>query len=81
MALVIRLKRIGTKGKPFFRIVALDSRKKRDGKVLEYMGTYDPAKSGDNFNIAIDKVEAWMKKGAKLSETVESFYRKTKKLI
>ena len=79
MAVAIRLKRVGTKSKPFYRVVAVDLRKKRDGKVLEYMGTYSPAKSEDNFSISVEKIDAWVKKGAVLSETVASFYRKVKK--
>ena len=78
MAVVIRLKRMGTKGKPFFRVVAVDSRKKRDGKVLEYLGVYNPAKGKDNFDISVDKIDIWINKGATLSETVASFYRKAK---
>ena len=78
MAVAIRLKRFGTKSKPYFRVVAVDSHKKRDGKVLEYMGTYCPMKKGENFSVLIDKIEAWVKKGAVLSETVASFYRKSK---
>ena len=79
MAVTIRLKRVGTKGKPFYKVVAVDLRKKRDGKVLEYIGTYSPAKSRDNFNISIEKIDDWLKKGAVMSETVASFYRKVKK--
>ena len=78
MPLTIRLKRIGGKGKPFFRIVVVDSRKKRDGRVLEYLGTYKPVEGENNFNIMVDKIEAWVNKGATMSETVSSFYKKSK---
>ncbi len=79
MSLAIRLKRMGGKSKPFFRVVVVDSRKKRDGRVLEYLGTYRPVESGYNFDVKVDKIEAWISKGAAMSNTVASFYRKAKK--
>ena len=76
MAVVLRMTRRGAKKKPFYRIVAADSRSPRDGKFLEMLGTYDPLKSKNNIKIDTEKVTAWIKKGAKPSETVASLLKK-----
>ena len=76
MAVVLRMTRRGTKKKPFYRIVAADSRSPRDGKFLEMLGTYDPLKSENNIKIDAEKVASWIKKGAKPSETVASLLKK-----
>ena len=68
--------RRGAKKKPFYRIVAADSRSPRDGKFLEMLGTYDPLKSANNIKIDSEKVASWIKKGAKPSETVASLLKK-----
>jgi len=68
--------RRGTKKKPFYRIVAADSRSPRDGKFLEMLGTYDPLKSENNIKIDAEKANSWIKKGAKPSETVASLLKK-----
>ena len=76
MAVVLRMTRRGVKKKPFYRIVAADSRSPRDGKFLEMLGTYDPLKSENNIKIDTEKVSSWIKKGAKTSETVASLLKK-----
>ena len=76
MAVVLRMTRRGAKKKPFYRIVAADSRSPRDGKFLEMLGTYDPLKSENNIKIDSEKVTSWDKKGAKPSETVASLLKK-----
>ena len=76
MAVVLRMTRRGAKKKPFYRIVAADSRSPRDGKFLEMLGTYDPLKSENNLKIDFEKVASWIKKGAKPSETVASLLKK-----
>jgi len=68
--------RRGAKKKPFYRIVAADSRSPRDGKFLEMLGTYDPLKSENNIKIDAEKVNSWIKKGAKPSDTVASLLKK-----
>ena len=79
MAVAIRLRREGTKNRPFYRIVVADSRKRRDGRFIEMIGTYDPLKkSDDNSVIDLAKVDAWIGKGAKASETVASIIRKAR---
>jgi len=76
LAVVLRMTRRGAKKKPFYRIVAADSRSPRDGKFLEMLGTYDPLKSENNLKIDSEKVASWIKKGAKPSETVASLLKK-----
>ena len=76
MAVVLRMTRRGAKKKPFYRIVAADSRSPRDGKFLEMLGTYDPLKSENNLKIDSEKVASWIKKGAKPSETVAALLKK-----
>lgn len=76
MAVRIRLKRIGAKNTPVFRIVVADSRSPRDGKFIEEIGTYQPLQKGDNFNIKLDRAKYWVEKGAQPSETVASMIKK-----
>ena len=76
MAVVIRLSRRGAKNRPFYRVVATDSRSPRDGKFLEVLGTYDPLKTENQFKIDADKAESWIKKGALPSRTVTSLLKK-----
>ena len=79
MAVKIRMKRVGTKNLPVFRIVVADGRSPRDGKFIEEIGTYQPLKSGDNFNIKMDRAQYWISKGAQPSDTVASFLKKANK--
>ncbi len=79
MAVKIRLKRIGAKNKPAFRIVVADSRSPRDGKCIEELGTYLPQKKGDKFTLKLDRAQYWVSKGAQPSETVASFIKKAAK--
>jgi len=72
----IRLRRGGAKKKPFYRIVAVDSRRKRDGKVLDILGYYDPKSEEAIIKIDIEKYNAWISKGAKASEAVKSLVKK-----
>jgi len=79
MSVAIRLRREGQKNRPFYRIVVADSRKRRDGRFIEMIGTYDPLKkSDDNSLIDLAKADAWIGKGAKASETVASIIRKAR---
>jgi small subunit ribosomal protein S16 len=79
MSVKIRMKRIGTKNTPVFRIVVADSRSPRDGKFIEEVGTYQPLKKGDNFTLKLERVNYWVSKGAQPSETVASFIKKAGK--
>jgi len=66
----IRLMRAGSKKRPFYRIVAADSRSPRDGKFLEILGYYDPRQKPYVLQVDTDKVQEWVDKGAQTSERV-----------
>lgn len=76
MAVVIRLKRLGTKRKPHQRFVVIDSHKARDGRAIEELGSYDPTKNPPFVNLNKERVAYWLKVGAKPSPTVSSIFRK-----
>lgn len=76
MPVRIRMKRIGAKNTPVYRIVVADGRSPRDGKFIEELGTYTPLKKGDNFTLNLDRANYWVSKGAQPSDTVASFIRK-----
>jgi small subunit ribosomal protein S16 len=80
MSVKIRMKRVGTKNTPAFRIVVADSRSPRDGKFIEEIGTYNPLKKGDNFSLKLDRAQYWISKGAQPSDTVASFIKKAGKI-
>jgi len=79
MAVRIRLKRVGAKNAPYYRIVVADSRSPRDGKFIEEIGAYQPLKSGDNVKLDLDRAKYWVSKGAQPSDTVGSFMKKLAK--
>ena len=72
MAVKIRLKRIGAKKNPYYRVVVADSRSPRDGKFIEEIGTYDPMAEPAVVKIDADKAASWLKNGAQPTETVKS---------
>lgn len=72
MAVKLRLKRMGAKQKPFYRIVAADSRFPRDGRFIEVVGTYDPIKGADKITVDEEKTLKWLKNGAKPTDTVKN---------
>ena len=75
----LRLNRQGTKDRPYYKIVAVDSRKRRDGRYIEQVGTYDPMQDGVNFTLDLEKAEQWIGNGAQPSETVYSIIKKARK--
>jgi len=79
MPVKIRLRRVGAKKKPYYRIVAVDSRESTRGKILELLGHYGPIENPVKVDIDIEKVDMWIKKGAQLSDTARSILRKAKK--
>ena len=80
MAVKMRLKRVGMKNTPVFRIVATDGRKPRDGRPKEELGTYSPlSKEDPNFTINLERAEYWLGVGAMPSDTVRSFIRKARR--
>jgi len=76
MSVVLRLKRFGTKKRPFYRIVAIKKSTQRDGKTLDELGFYDPKEGKDKVALDREKVEYWMSHGAKPSETVKSIIKR-----
>ena len=76
MAVKIRLKRMGSNKKPFYRIVVADSRSPRDGKIIEKLGTYDPMTDPATIVLDKEKVAEWIKNGAKPTDTVKALIEK-----
>ena len=76
MAVKIRLKRMGMKKKPFYRVVVADERTPRDGLFIEEIGTYDPMTNPAQSKIDVEKAAAWMKKGAQPTDTVRILLKK-----
>lgn len=74
----IRLSRAGARNRPFYRIVAIDERSPREGRPLEFLGTYDPKGSRSQIKVHTDAIQAWVAKGAQLSPTVKSLVRRAK---
>jgi small subunit ribosomal protein S16 len=72
MAVKIRMRRMGSNKKPFFRIVATDERSPQSGRYLENVGWYDPKLKGTNYELKLDRVEYWKTNGAIVSDSVQS---------
>ncbi len=75
----IRLQRVGKKKAPFYHVVVADSRSPRDGKIIEQIGTYDPMTDPATISLDNEKVEKWIKNGAKPTDTVKSLIEKAAK--
>ena len=75
----IRLQRVGKKKAPFYHIVVADSRSPRDGKIVEQVGTYDPMTDPATIKLDTEKVEKWIKNGAKPTDTVKALIEKASK--
>jgi small subunit ribosomal protein S16 len=73
LSVKIRLRRIGAKKHPFYRLVVADSRSPRDGKFIEILGTYDPMTEPVKLNLDQEKIKAWLQKGARPSDTARAF--------
>jgi len=76
MATVIRLSRGGRKKRPFYSVVVMDERNRRDGAFIEKLGYYDPCTEPEVINLDLDRVKAWTDQGAKLSDRVASIVGK-----
>ena len=74
----IRMRRTGCKNHATYRIVAADERSPRDGKFLEILGWYDTAMKDNNFQLNLERVDDWLKRGAKPSTTVASLIRRAR---
>lgn len=78
MAVRIRLTRFGRKKRPFYRIVAADSRSPRDGRHLEMLGYYDPIAPADQLKVNLERVDYWLGVGAQPSDTVVGLLKKAR---
>ena len=76
MSVVIRLARAGTKKRPVYHVVVADSRFPRDGRYIEQVGTFDPRLKSGAIKLDREKIDAWIKKGAKPSQTVSELIKK-----
>lgn len=76
MAVKIRLKRMGQKKAPFYRVVVSDSRSPRDGRFIEEIGTYDPTQEPSAFNVNEEAAQKWLANGAQPTETVNRLFKK-----
>ena len=72
----IRLTRLGSHKKPFYRVIVTDSRTRRDGPFIEILGTYDPLKEPSEIKLDLDKAKVWLQKGAQPTDTVKKLMQK-----
>ena len=79
MSVKIRLTRTGARNNPSYRLVATESRNPRDGRCLEILGWYDPKRQGQKFKLDLDKIDAWVGKGAQLSATAKTLVSQSRK--
>jgi small subunit ribosomal protein S16 len=75
----IRLTRMGGKKRPFYRVIAADSRSPRDGRCIEQLGYYDPMKEPHDIKLDLERIAYWIGQGAKPSETVQTLIASYKK--
>ncbi|MCS6914807.1 MAG: 30S ribosomal protein S16 [Myxococcales bacterium] len=79
MAVRVRLARAGAKKNPFYRVVVADSRSPRDGRFIEHVGIYDPKRQPAEVRIKMDRVEHWLRVGAKPTDTVAQLLRQMRR--
>ena len=72
----IRLRRMGAKKAPFYRIVVADARSPRDGRCIEEIGTYNPLVESNNITVDVEKAQTWIKNGAQPTDTVRGLLKK-----
>jgi len=75
----LRLTRLGAKGKPFYRIIAADSRSPRDGRFIEQLGHFNPMTEPNDLKVDLERVDYWLSVGAQPSETVSNLISKARK--
>ena len=75
----LRLRRMGSTNKPFYRLIATDVRSGTQGRFLETLGWYDPKQEGVNFNLKLDRIDYWLGVGAQVSDTAKSLIKKARK--
>lgn len=79
MALKIRLTRIGATHQPHYRVVVAEARSRRDGAPVEVLGTYDPRSKGNPVKVNLERVDYWLAKGAKPSDTLHSMIKRARR--
>ena len=75
---IIRLKRLGSNHKPYYRVVVTDSRNRSAGAYLDLLGTYDPKPKAEVITVDQEKLDAWVKKGAQMTPKVKSLVKRMK---
>ena len=75
MAVKIRLRRMGQKKAPFYRIIVADSRSPRDGRSIDEIGTYDPTKNPTEYHVDVEAAKKWLSNGAQPTETVARIFK------
>ena len=75
MAVKMRLRRMGHKKAPFYRVVVADSRAPRDGRFIEEIGTYDPSTDPSTFNVDVEAAKKWLNNGAQPTEVVGKIFK------
>ena len=75
----IRMMRMGSKKRPFYRVMAIDERKQRDGRPLEFLGTYDPRIEPPAIKLNLEGIDGWVGKGAQLSDTVRCLVKQVRR--
>ena len=76
MSVKVRMTRSGSKKRPFYRIVAINSESRRDGRPLDYIGYYNPCTNPGTLSIDAEKLNAWIEKGAEMTDTVRTLVKK-----
>ena len=76
MSVKVRMTRSGSKKRPFYRIVAINSDARRDGRPLDFIGYYNPCTNPGTLSIDADKLNAWIEKGAEMTDTVRTLVKK-----
>jgi len=74
----IRMMRMGSKKRPFYRVMAIDERKRRDGRPLQFLGTWNPRAEPPALDLDVQGIETWVGQGAQLSDTVRSLVKKAR---
>ena len=76
MSVKVRMTRSGSKKRPFYRIVAINSEARRDGRPLDFLGYYNPCTNPGTLSIDAEKLNAWIEKGAEMTDTVRTLVKK-----
>ena len=72
----IRLRRVGAKKAPYYRVIVADSRSPRDGRFIEELGTYDPSADGEKIKVDLERAKYWISNGAQPTDTVRGLLKK-----